>query len=83
PVNQDLLNALSEYRRFYGLPPLPAPDESTPLVMNLKGTAGIGDNMIYRIIKSLVIQAAARLEADDPHQAETLRRASTHWFRHT
>ncbi len=83
PVNQDMLQALRDYRRFYGLPPLPAPDETTPLVLNLKGTGGIGDNMIYRIIKDLVAKAAARLEADDPHQADKLRRASTHWFRHT
>lgn len=83
PVNQDMLEALRDYRRFYGLSPLPAPDEATPLVLNLKGTGGIGDNMIYRIIKELVAKAAARLEADDPYQAEKLRRASTHWFRHT
>jgi len=83
PVNQDMLQALSEYRRFYGLSPLPAPDDATPLMMNLKGTASIGDNMIYRIVKELVVRAAAQLEADDPHQAEKLRRASTHWFRHT
>jgi integrase len=83
PVNQDMLEALREYRRFYGLPPLPTPDDTTPLVMNLTGTAGIGDNMIYRIVKMLVAKGAARLQADDPHQAEKLRRASTHWFRHT
>ncbi len=83
PVNQDMLRALREYRRFYGLPPLPTPGETVPLILNLKGTAGIGDNMIYRIIKELVMQAAARLETDDPHQADKLRRASTHWFRHT
>ncbi|MCK7578693.1 MAG: tyrosine-type recombinase/integrase [Chromatiales bacterium] len=72
PVNQDMLQALRDYRRFYGLPPLPAPDEATPLVLNLKGTGGIGDNMIYRIVKDLVAKAAARLEADDPHQADKL-----------
>ena len=83
PVNQDMLQALRDYRRFYGLPPLPAPDETSPLVFNLKGTGGIGDNMIYRVVKDLVAKAAARLEADDPHQADKLRRASTHWFRHT
>ncbi len=83
PVNQDMLDALSDYRRFYGLPALPAPDETTPLVLNLKGAAGIGDNMIYRIVKMLVAKGADRLQADDPHQAEKLRRASTHWFRHT
>ncbi|MBK8962294.1 MAG: tyrosine-type recombinase/integrase [Candidatus Competibacteraceae bacterium] len=83
PVNQDMLQALRDYRRFYGLSPLPAPDDATPLVLNLKGTSGIGDNMIYRIVKELVAKAAARLEAEDPYQAEKLRRASTHWFRHT
>lgn len=83
PVNQDMLQALREYRRFYGLAPLPAPDETTPLVLNLKGTDGIGDNMIYRIVKDLVAKAAARMAVDDPYQAEKLRRASTHWFRHT
>lgn len=83
PVNQDMLAALRDYRRFYGLLPLPTPDDTTPLVMNLKGTGGIGDNMIYRIVKMLVAKGAARLQADDPHQAEKLRRASTHWFRHT
>ena len=57
PVNQDMLQALRDYRKFYGLPSLPAPDETTPLVLNLKGTAGIGDNMIYRIIKDLVAKA--------------------------
>jgi site-specific recombinase XerD len=51
--------------------------------MNLKGSAGISDNMIYRIIKDLINQSADRLAARDPHQADKLRRASTHWFRHT
>lgn len=83
PVNQDMLQALREYRRFYGLVPLPPPDDRTPLILNLKGTGGIGDNMIYRIVKDLVAKAAARMEATDPYQAEKLRRASTHWFRHT
>jgi len=83
PVNQDMLAALRDYRHFHGLPPLPLPDDTTPLVMNLKGTAGIGDNMIYRIVKMLVAKGAARLQANDPYQAEKLRRASTHWFRHT
>lgn len=83
PVNQDMLQALRDYRRFYGLSPLPAPDDATPLVLNLKGASGIGGNMIYRIIKELVAKAAVRLAVDDPYQAAKLRRASTHWFRHT
>ena len=83
PVNKDMLQALQDYRCFLGLTPLPAPAESTPLVMSLKGTSGISDNMIYRIIKDLVKQAANRLEAIDPQRALALCQASTHWFRHT
>jgi site-specific recombinase XerD len=52
-------------------------------VLSLNGTSRISDNMIYRIIKELVLEAADHLEARDPHQADKLRRASTHWFRHT
>lgn len=83
PVNQDMVRALQRYRLFHGLSPMPSPGDDTPLIMNLKGTAGITDNMIYRIVKDLVHKAASRLEADDPYQAGKLRRASTHWFRHT
>jgi integrase len=83
PVNQDMLQALQRYRRSLGLSPLPEPGETAPLLMNLKGTRGITDNMIYRITKALVNRAADRLEESDPYQAEKLRRASTHWFRHT
>lgn len=83
PVNRDMLEALQAYRRSYGLQPLPIPGESTPLVMNLNGTSGISDNMIYRIIKKLVCLAATRLDETDPWQANRLRKASTHWFRHT
>lgn len=83
PVNQDMLQALQRYRGFLGLSPMPAPDESTPLILNLKGTAGISDNMIYRVVKDLVVKTALRLEKTDPHRAAHLRQASTHWLRHT
>lgn len=83
PVNQDMLEALQNYRRFLGMTPLPLPGDSQPLVMNLGGTTGITSNMIYRIIKVLVNRAAEQLASLDPYQAEKLRHASTHWFRHT
>jgi len=83
PVNQDMLTALRNYRCSLGLTPLPTPDESTPLVLSLNGSFGISDNMLYRIVKALVIQTAERLATTDRELAEKLRRASTHWFRHT
>ncbi len=83
PVNKDMVAALQRYRRFYGLTPMPHPDEETSLILNLRGSSGISDNMIYRIVKDLVCKAARRLEDSDPYQADKLRRASTHWLRHT
>ena len=83
PVNTDMIKALKRYRLFLGLTVLPMPDETTPLIMRLKSKARISENMIYRIIKDLVNRAAVKLEATDPHRAAILKRASTHWFRHT
>jgi site-specific recombinase XerD len=83
PVNQDMIKALQRYRLFMGLSLMPEPGENKPLLMSIKGTSGITDNMIYRIIKDLVAQAADTLEAVDAYKATQLRRASTHWFRHT
>ncbi len=83
PVNRDMLEALSRYRRCHGLSPFPEQDDTTPLVLSLDGRAGIGANMIYRVVKDLLGQAADRLAATDPDQARCLRGASTHWLRHT
>ncbi|QBQ55376.1 tyrosine-type recombinase/integrase [Nitrosococcus wardiae] len=83
PVNQEMLGALARYRVFYGLPPLPMPGEETPLVLSLKGSRGISANMVYRIVKAVMKKAADTLEASQFHQAHKLRKASTHWLRHT
>ena len=83
PVNDDMLSALANYRRFHNLPELPEPGETTPLILSLKGTSGITSNMIYRIVKDVVSKAADLLEQTEPHKAAKLRKASTHWFRHT
>jgi Site-specific recombinase XerD len=83
PVNQDMMNALARYRTFLGLSSVPVPDEKTPLVLSLNGTQGITANMVYRIVKDVLRQAADNVSATQPHKAEKLRKASTHWFRHT
>ena len=38
---------------------------------------------IYLVVKEVFRRAAAALDASDPVGAATLRRASTHWLRHT
>ena len=83
PVKQDMLKALIRYRQFLSLSPLPLPDELTPLVCSLKGYRAISADMVYKIVKRTVQQAADALAVESPTKAQWLRKASTHWFRHT
>lgn len=83
PVNQEMVSALERYRTFLGLSAMPDPEETTPLVPNIGGRRGITANMVYRIVKDVLQRAADALEPTEPHKAQKLRRASTHWLRHT
>tara|TARA_E500000305_G_scaffold108525_1_gene111127 strand:- start:27730 stop:28095 length:366 start_codon:yes stop_codon:yes gene_type:complete len=71
------------YRAFLGLTGLPDPDDRSPMLRSLKGTVGISANMVYRIVKETVTAAADAIEQSAPVSAAKLRKASTHWFRHT
>ena len=84
PVPMAMIAALKEYRVFLGLSPLPRPGDSTPLIPSLDDTnKRVSSKMIYLIVKDSLSQAATKLEKVSPHQAEKLRKASTHWMRHT
>lgn len=83
PVNDDMLNALMRYRLFYSLPALPQADESHSLFMSINGTKSINANMIYRIVKNIFSDCAKAIEVERPDFAAKLKRASTHWIRHT
>lgn len=84
PVPEDLLAALKRYRQFLGLAsPLPTPDDTSPLIMDLKANKALTPKMIYLIVKQTVQQAADKLAGHSATKAEKLRQASTHWFRHT
>jgi site-specific recombinase XerD len=83
PVNEAMLNALMRYRQFYGLSSLPLPDDENPLFMNLNGTQSVSSNMIYRLVKKTFSDCAQTFEKSRPDFAMKLRKASTHWLRHT
>lgn len=82
PVNAALLAALARYRVFCGLPPLPQPDEDTPLVADLRTGRPLGQRQITRVVKEIFARAADRLQASKPAKAARLRHASPHWIRH-
>jgi integrase len=85
PVSDELMADLARYRQFHGLPAIPTALEGTPLVMSVAGRADqfLTPTAIYLVVKEVFRRAAVALEATDPVGAATLRRASTHWLRHT
>lgn len=83
PVNNSMLDALIRYRKFYELPAFPAHDELQPLFMSLNGAQGISSSTIYRMVKKIFLDCAKTLTKDCPDFANKLKKASTHWMRHT
>lgn len=85
PISEALMLDHGRYRAFHGLSPLPAPNEATPLIMSLGGDRErcLTPTAIYLIMKNVFVQAAEALASADPAGADKLRRASTHWLRHT
>ena len=83
PASDEMLGALMQYREHLGLTPLPEENDTTPLLRSISGGKGISANMVYRQVKSVVKEAAEAIRLDNPIQASTLEKASTHWFRHT
>lgn len=83
PASDEMLGALMQYREHLGLNPLPAEDDESPLLRSISGGKGISANMVYRQVKSVVKEAAETIQLENPIQASTLKKASTHWFRHT
>jgi len=83
PVSDEMLKALMDYRTYLKKPILPTVNDQTPLALNLGGNKGISANMIYRIVKQVMLDTAERVAESAPHKAEKLRLASTHWLRHT
>ena len=85
PISDELMDDFARYRRFYGLSAVPVAPEETPLVMSVTGRTDrfLTSTAIYLIVKEVFRRAADSLEATDPGKAVTLRRASTHWLRHT
>lgn len=86
PLGTNVVEAMIRYRRHLGLPPLPSSDERTPLICRLtqrERERPLTRAQLYAIVKAILLGAADDIEAYDAAGAATLRKASTHWLRHT
>ena len=84
PLPADAIAALRSYRASLGLSEWPLPGDDTPLLFDIYGKAGLTPSGVHRLVKDTLANIADTAEANgDLHVAATLRRASSHWFRHS
>jgi site-specific recombinase XerD len=84
-VSDAMLEALKRYRRSRGLPSLPSPGESSPLVHKTRGKGGLGSTRQIRgIVQKCFDTAAAKMRAEGfIEDSQRLADATVHWLRHT
>ncbi len=84
-VSNAMLNALKAYRQSLQLPPLPSPNEKTPLFTTHKSNQALKNTRYIRKLVQLCFDRACnRLIADNqPDEAAQLANATVHWLRHT
>ncbi len=88
-ISNDLFALIVRAREAFGLPSSPTPNSLDPLFLALRNgpdgkPKGLTGNMVYRRVKEIFEGAAVLAGSRNmPGSAVHLRRASTHWIRHT
>jgi integrase/recombinase XerC len=85
PVSDTLMADFARYRAFHDLPPVPCASETGPAVMSITGDTArhLTPAAIYLIVREVFRRAADALDTTNTAGIATLRRASTHWLRHS
>lgn len=81
PVNDELLRTIIHYRTFLYRPPLPAANETTPLIHSFRTGNAITARQINKILKKLALETANKF-SNQPDKANKLKKFSAHWLRH-
>ena len=84
-VSDAMLIALKRYRKSRGLPIIPGPGESTPLIHKTRGKGGItSTRQIRGIVQKCFDTAADKMRHEGfEEDSERLSDATVHWLRHT
>ena len=84
-VSDAMLHALKRYRLHLGLTELPAPGDTTPLILSERGHTPISSTrQIRNIVQQCFNCAIDQLKRDNfINEAEGLQQATVHWLRHT
>ena len=84
-VSDAMLEGLKRYRASRGLPHLPSPGESSPLIHKTRGKGGItSTRQIRGIVQKCFNLAGEKMRKEGfTEDAERLGTATVHWLRHT
>lgn len=83
-VPDSFIDYLKRYRRYRGLPPLPASGENHPIVEKIRGQGGMTSRQLARIVQHVFDIAYDKMRSTEGEdKARKLKEASTHWLRHT
>ena len=84
PMPRRLIDALRAQLRARAVPlTLETAPADTPLIAHLATGAALHPDVVGRLFKGIFARAADQLATTYPNAAADLRRASTHWLRHT
>lgn len=84
PVSDGLMVDFARYRGFHGLQTVPIDHGKTPAILGIAGRACVlTPTAIYQLVKGIFGRVADTLKPEDDAKAARVRRASTHWLRHT
>ncbi|MBN8924077.1 MAG: tyrosine-type recombinase/integrase [Rhodanobacter sp.] len=84
PLSDGLMEDFARYRCFYGLSAVPAVDGKAPAILGIAGRSfPLTPTAVYQIVKDTFRRVADTLQEEDGAKATRMRRASTHWLRHT
>ncbi len=84
PLSNELMADFARYRHFHALAPLPAENGRVPVILGIAGrSSALTPTAVYQIVKDTFRRIADALEPEDSDKASRVRRASTHWLRHT
>lgn len=84
PLSDGLMEDFARYRCFYGLSAVPTVDGNAPAILGIAGRPSpLTPTAVYQIVKDAFRRVADTLQEEDGAKATRVRRASTHWLRHT
>ena len=84
PLSPTLLEHLEDYFYLNGRGEFTTADASAPIIASLTDPSKpLAHDRIYKVLKDFFAEVASSLPLDAKEQSERLKKASTHWMRHT